>query len=83
MGLDMVDLLWKIEKHFNIVISNEDAAKMFTVADIMETVIRYLPEHSDSVETAEMVRKIIADQAGYELHEVQPYMSITNDLGMD
>lgn len=38
MGLDSVELLFRIEKEFHIEISNEKASQMFTIAEFTDTI---------------------------------------------
>ena len=38
MGLDSVELLFRIEKEFHIEISDEKASQMFTIAEFTDTI---------------------------------------------
>src|SRR5690606_22057659 len=49
MGLDSVELLYTVEKHFKIRISDEEAEKIRTVDDFAECVVKYINTNSDSV----------------------------------
>lgn len=87
MGLDIVDLVVKIEKRFDIDIQNSDAEAMATVGAIHTTVARYLQQKGDEQYTPQQLQTIIsemiADHAGLSLGEITPEKSLTNDLGLD
>jgi acyl carrier protein len=83
MGMDTVELLWKIEKRYGIAIPNEEAAKMDTVQEICNTVMRHLPKGTDYEKIYKEIREIVADHAGIEVQNIEPHHSITNDLGLD
>jgi acyl carrier protein len=42
MGLDIVELVWEIEKFLNIKIKDEDAERIYTLSDAVDTVANYL-----------------------------------------
>ena len=92
MGLDTVELIVAIEKKFKIDIPNPEGAQIVTVGDIHEVVWKHLPEKpagskNEKIltrgETAQIINELIADFAGFELHEITPDKSITSDLGLD
>ena len=84
MGLNTVELIYKIEKQFNIRIPNNEASKIFLVQDIYNIVERHLLNDNRVYDNFEnIIYEIIADHAGVDLNEVQPHKSIISDLGMD
>lgn len=84
MGLDTVYLLMKVENHFSISIPDLEAEKIVTVQDYYDTVAKHLsakPEEMPAIQVA--INTIIADHVGLDLAEIEPYKSITSDLGLD
>jgi acyl carrier protein len=84
MGLDTVELIYKIENHFKLPIPDEEAERM--------TTIRHISDYMSKLEGADEERKaqieeevllIVADHAGYDITELRLDMSITSDLGLD
>lgn len=88
MGLDTVDLLYTIEKHFGISIPDQVAETILTVGDYQRMVWEYL--HRDpsrrqvtrEAVDAEIVH-LIAKFAGLPISTVTPDKRITDDLGLD
>jgi acyl carrier protein len=84
MGLDTVDLIYKIEKHFILPIPDQEAEKMETIRDIRNYIINLSNANSDSViEIEKELLALISDHAGVDIKELWLDMSITNDLGLD
>lgn len=84
MGLDTVELVWKIEKQFSIRITNYEASQISTVQDFYDVVAKHLLTNNRIVaDFKNTINEIIADQAGIELHEILPHKSITSDFGLD
>jgi len=88
MGLDIVDLIVRIEKHFQITIPDREAEKIVTVQDIFDLTWKLVSEKTGQLnilrsEVDEMVRLIIADHTGLPLKEIQADKTITTDLGLD
>jgi acyl carrier protein len=92
MGLDTVDLVVTIEKTFHISIPNPEAAQISTIGDIHECVWKHLSakpaylQREKSItreEIEQAINQLIANFAGFEVHEISPEKSITSDLGLD
>lgn len=83
MGLDSVEILQRIEKHFAIAIPDSEAEKADTVGEIFEMVMRHLSPGVDMDKVYREVVYIIADQTGIDEDQIQPHHSFTNDLGID
>ena len=84
MGLDTVDLIVNIETAFNISVPNERWAGIDVVQDIYTVVEEYT--RSSLVPRPEIivrVNAILSLQSGFNQDAITPYMSITNDLGLD
>jgi acyl carrier protein len=84
MGLDTVELIFKIEEHFGLQIPDQEAGQMTTIRHISD----YISSHTgaDSERMAQIEREvlsIVADHAGVDITELWLDMSITNDLGLD
>jgi acyl carrier protein len=84
MGLDTVDLIVKIEKHFKLAIPDQKAEGMTTIRNICD----YLAEVTAAdahmkTQIEQEVLGLVADHAGVDDSELWLDMSITNDLGLD
>ncbi len=87
MGLDTVEMVFAIEKHFQIEIPNEVAAKLTTVGDMHEYVYSELHRLGRRTygytQVFDELRQIIVEQAGVDPRLVQPDASFVYDLKMD
>lgn len=87
MGLDTVELIINMEKHFDIAIPDQEAGQIYTVQDIVNCVyskISARPEKTmDMKEIEETVIRIVSESSGIPAHEIRLSHSITDDLGMD
>ncbi len=88
MGLDTVDLVYEIEAAFGIQIPDIVAEKINTVQDMHNVVYELVeakgnPDQLTRQEQEIRTVAIISDQAGIPMHEIEPWKSFTNDLGMD
>jgi acyl carrier protein len=88
MGLDTVELVYEIESAFGIQIEDSVAAKIYTVQDMHNVVFELVqakgnPENLSRQEQELRTLGIISDKAGLDMHEIMPWKSFTNDLGMD
>jgi len=86
MGLDTVELIFRVENEFEIDIPNTDAAKLGTVGELHEYVVETLRrqgriERADSV--YERLRDIICYQLGVKPEDVVPSASFVDDFGAD
>ena len=84
MGLDTVDLIYKIEEHFDLSIPDQEAEQMTTIRKISDYIANLL--NADSERRSEIeneVLDIVSDHAGVEITKLWLDMSITNDLGLD
>lgn len=88
MGLDTVELLYTIEKHFGISIADQEAEKIFTVGDFQQLVWEHMQRDPSRMQLSrdkinEDIVHIIARFAGFSEEEITPDKSITSDLGLD
>lgn len=88
MGLDTVELLMTVEKHFGISIPDQEAENIITVGDFHEAVWQHLQRDPAKAvmlrtEVEATINTIIVDFAGLDPEDVSPEKSITNDLGLD
>jgi acyl carrier protein len=87
MGLDSVELIIKVEKHFDISIPDEEAAKLYTVGALHEYVYAALqrrsPRQKGYVDVFDELRSLIVEQLGVDPRHVQPEAHFVNDLRVD
>ena len=85
MGLDSVDIIRKIEHALHINIPNKEAATIVTIANLYDVVWKNISNNNETNrKTVEaIINQIVANVAGVELHEIQPYKKLTDDLGID
>ncbi len=87
MGLDTVELVFAIEKHFAIDIPNEVAARLTTVGEMHEYVYSELHRLGRRTygytQVFDELREIIVEQIGVDPRQVQPEASFVYDLKMD
>jgi acyl carrier protein len=86
MGLDTVELIMDIEKHFGIDIPNEDAEKLSKVGDMHEYVYAALKRDGREIEYTEVfdqVKTIVVRNSGVDPSHVQSETDVVRDLGMD
>jgi len=85
MGLDTVELIVEIEKHFDIAIPDEEAECIATV----EQLVDYVYTHQKSGYKIEkkaidvIVIHLLSTLVGIPKEEVKLHHSFTDDLGMD
>lgn len=87
MGLDTVELVIKVEKHFAIEIPDEHAANLVSVGDLHGYVVdelRRLERFDGDADTVyAQLRNIICRQLGVKPEEVVPGARFVDDLGAD
>ena len=97
MGLDTVELLMAVEETFQISFSNEEAAKICTVGDFYDGILKKLEapssnnplsnipqkKHWNKDEVWEGLRSVIVHQLGVKPEEVIKEARIVRDLGAD
>jgi len=84
MGLDTVELIFKVEEHFKLPITDEEAEKMVTIRSISDYIAKL--SGADVVRKAQIeqeVLSIVSDHAGVDISDLWLDMSITSDLGLD
>ena len=87
MGLDTVELVMKVEKHFGIEIPDRDAARLATVGDLHGYVVEALRIRQrfqgDSGDVFAKLREIICRQLGVKPEEVVPSARFVDHLRAD
>lgn len=87
MGLDTVELVMKVEDHFDMRIANDHAAKLATVGALHEYVVGELRRQGrfagDADEVYGQLRDIICEQLGVKAEHVIPAARFVEDLGAD
>jgi acyl carrier protein len=87
MGLDTVELIINMEKHFDISIPDQQAGQINTVQDFVDCVyakISTRPEKGmDIKEVERIVIRIVSESCGIPVNEIKLTHSITDDLGLD
>ena len=87
MGMDTVELIMKVEDHFQIRIPDKEAENIYTIADIYKVVATHISlKHEVSLNKQEIenqVNQIIAEHTGIDFNKITPDKSITDDLSLD
>ena len=84
MGLDTVELIYKIEKHFQISIPDQEAEKMVTIRNISDFISRLLNAGLEEQARVEQeVLHIVSEHSGVDIKDLWLDMLITGDLGLD
>jgi acyl carrier protein len=86
MGLDSVELVWRVEKDFGIKISDPEAASILTVGDFYTVLLRKLgtsPADPSATQIWSRLRDTIADQTGVKEELILPDARIVRDLGIN
>ena len=87
MGLDTVELIINMEKHFDIAIPDQEAGQINTVQDIVNCVYAKIStrqqKNVDIKEIERTVIGIVSEFSGIPVSEIQLSHSITGDLGLD
>jgi len=87
MGLDGVELVISVEKHFNITIHDSVAEKLRTVGDLHDFVVRDLRrlqrKDVDPAVVFEQLRELIAYHLGVKRERVVPGARFVQDLDLD
>jgi acyl carrier protein len=87
MGLDSVELVMKVEEHFDVSIPDGDAATLVTVGMLHGWVVDELrrldrPNLDSSIVYSEL-RDLICGQLGVEADRIVPEARFVQDLHMD
>jgi acyl carrier protein len=86
MGLDSVALVMEFEDTFKIEISNEAAATLETIGDVVDYVTaRFVAEGRlhDREGVLRTVKRITCERCGTTLDKLTESTSFVNDLGID
>lgn len=87
MGLDTVELVMAVERHFELRIPNKEAATLVTVGMLHTWVVDELRRLGSTSIDADRVylelRNVIVDQTGVDPSKVVPNASFVNDLRLD
>src|SRR5690349_9982085 len=86
MGLEMVEIVMKVEDHFGVSVPDEVASKCVTVADLQRAVVDLLVRkgvaRSPDLEAAVYVDlvRIIVDQTGMNETDIKPESKWVGDI---
>lgn len=87
MGLDSVELLYTVEKHFKIRISDREAEQIRTVEDFADCVAKYININSDSVCKSQylfyMLKTYFADLYSFDKNKFLPSTLLDDIFPMD
>ncbi|MCD9018083.1 acyl carrier protein [Parachryseolinea silvisoli] len=87
MGLDSVELIIHVERHFDIAISANEAARITTVQDLADCVYANVTASSqrlfDKGDVEKTILKIVSDSSGIPATEIKLEHEICYDLGID
>jgi acyl carrier protein len=87
MGLDTIELVFSIEKHFDISITNQDAEKIFTVQDFADLVFTKVTRNPTEKCRSQMLfykfRNYFVDRLGMPRNEITPAARIKDIIGVN
>ncbi len=87
MGLQGVELLMKVEEHFGVSITDEDAATLMVVGDLhfwlCQELLLTKPGAPSPSDVWLQLRQLIADQLGLPLETIQTDSHIVHDLRVE
>ena len=89
MGLDSVELVMAFEEEFEIEIPDDEAARIITVSDARDCIVRKLRErveNASAVDPEEVwsrVKTIVVEHLGVKPERVTPEAAFIDDLGVD
>ncbi|HEY0356770.1 MAG TPA: hypothetical protein VGC29_11225 [Flavisolibacter sp.] len=84
MGLDTVELIYKIEKHFQISIPDQEAEKMVTIRNISDFISRLLNAGlEEQAQVEQEILHIVSEHSGVDIKDLWLDMLIADDLGLD
>jgi acyl carrier protein len=87
MGLEVVEIVLKIEKRFEISIPDESAALISTVGDLQRFILGTLArnERKDFApdQVLEIITEILVQDFHVKLERINPEARIVADLGLD
>jgi acyl carrier protein len=83
MGLEIVELVMRIEEEFDTHIPDEDAEKFKTVGDIEDYVALRVQTPTSETAIFERLRSIVVDRLNVSENRVRRDARLVEDLGMD
>ena len=86
MGLDIVELFMAVEEHFDIEISDAEAATLTTVGEIERVVrlrLREAGRRFDPEELWEQIVDLVVHETAVKPSEVVRHARLVQDLGLD
>jgi acyl carrier protein len=84
MGLDIVELIMRVEEEFNIEIPDEDAEKLTTAGSIADYVAEKSGADGDTHEVIwQRVKAVLVEAYGIPPEKVHPSARLVEDLKLD
>ena len=89
MGLDSVELLLRVEREFDVELSDDEASSIFTVGDLHHCLVRKWEakarkDRLNGIEpTWQALCDVIVDQLVIPPDQIAPNARIVEDLGID
>jgi hypothetical protein len=87
MSLDSVELLIRVEQHFDIAIPDDEAARIITVQDLADCAYARVAANSlhpfDKGDVEKTIVEIVSDSSGIPVNEIKLEHQICYDLGID
>ncbi|MFT3934975.1 MAG: hypothetical protein QM726_15220 [Chitinophagaceae bacterium] len=83
MGLDTVELVWKIANEFSINPPDARWEQVTTVQNMYDIVAEFTEGRLTTSAIEEKVNAILCEHVGIEPDEISPEKSLTTDLGLD
>ena len=83
MGLDVVELVMTVEKHYGFTIPDTETARMRSVGDLHRYIVDHAHPRPDSAEAWIWLRDTIEGEFGVPAERITPEAWIVRDLGIN
>jgi hypothetical protein len=83
MGLDVVELVMTVEKHYGFTIPHTEASRMRSVGDLHRYIVDHAQPRAESAEAWIWLRDTIAREFAVPADRITPEAWVVRDLGIN